>query len=182
VFFFTTDIILSILPLFIIRNIQRPLREKIVISLLMSLGFLCAVAVIPKLISLHDFGVNKDFTWTTAEVAMWSMVEVSLGIMVACIPALKRVFERTLKRFGLKSSDEGSSKRTRTHYGDDTGHIALHSGLSSRAYAEQTETRKSWMKAAGGTDNGKGSDLAKFAHSTDIVLVVDVEQKECRSV
>jgi hypothetical protein len=105
-----TDIVFSILPIFILRQLNRPLRDKITIGFLMGLGLLCAAAGIPKLISLQQYGVNRDFTWWAKDITMWSDIEVFTGIVAACLPSLKSVLEETMRRFGLLSTETGSRR------------------------------------------------------------------------
>lgn len=109
--FLLTDAIFATLPIFFISKIRRPTREKIVLCCLMALGLICTAAVVPKLIALSDYASMSDFTYASAGMMLWSQIEVSIGIIGACIPVLKPLFERALRRVGLMSSS-GTSRVT----------------------------------------------------------------------
>jgi hypothetical protein len=85
---------------------NRPLREKAVVGILMTLGIFCACGSIPKLVKLRNYATDIDATWQLGTVFMWAMVELFVGIIVASIPALKSTFESTLTRFGLLSIEK----------------------------------------------------------------------------
>jgi rhodopsin domain-containing protein len=102
--FLFTDAIFAAIPLFFIRKLNIPLREKIVLGVLMALGLFCTTATIPKLLSMGQYASNPDYSWFGADLLMWSMIEVYIGIIAACIPTLRRLFESILRNYGLLSS------------------------------------------------------------------------------
>lgn len=101
-----TDLILSLLALFLIKTVlvHRPLREKVVLCILMALGIFCACGAIPKLTTLRSYATEIDVTWMLGNVFMWAQVELYVGITVACVPALRSAFENTLRWLGLLST------------------------------------------------------------------------------
>jgi hypothetical protein len=130
--YLATDIVFSFLPILFIRKIRRPMREKLVLGLLMALGLLCSAAVIPKLISLRAFGSNPDFTYNSQGVVVWSALEMYLGIIAVCIPVLRNHFEAGLRRLGFSvtgttlGNNNISSKRNRhsTGYWEQQAELA----------------------------------------------------------
>jgi hypothetical protein len=103
--FFATDVLLALLFVHIIRQTRRPLREKIVVCLLICLGLLCAAAIIPKVVLIAKNGNSiADYTYEAADIYFWTTVEVYWGIIGVSMPALKSEFEVMLKKFGLLSS------------------------------------------------------------------------------
>ncbi|KAF1817227.1 hypothetical protein P152DRAFT_426905 [Eremomyces bilateralis CBS 781.70] len=106
--FMVSDILLSLLPIFVIGKIQRSRGERAVICLLMALGLLCSAAIVPKLITLQHYGMSLDFTWFSAELLTWSMVELLLGITTTCMPTLKSVGEKYMRKLGLLATKGGA--------------------------------------------------------------------------
>jgi hypothetical protein len=96
-----TDFFFSLIPITFIVKIQVPLREKVVLSLLMSLGILASIASILKVTLGHHLTTSRDPTWDSVPVVMWVFAEEYLGIIAACVPCLKALFERLLRRLGV---------------------------------------------------------------------------------
>jgi hypothetical protein len=108
--FLVGDLILSCIPVCIIYKLSISLQEKLIICFLMCLGILATCAVIPKYISIYRLSLNEDLTWQVADVDMWSMLELSLGIITASVPTLKSLFEGVV----VKTTSRWTSSSTST--------------------------------------------------------------------
>ena len=97
----TIDIICSLLPTVIILRTRFERRDKIVLSMLMALGLLASISNIPKFISLSRWSSLADLTWASADVCMFNLFELCLGVIAICIPSLKSVFEHIIRQYGL---------------------------------------------------------------------------------
>jgi hypothetical protein len=84
----------------------------VVICFLMALGFLATAATIPKMVSVAKYGFHGDTTYRASDALLWSLLEVNLGIIAACVPTLRGPFERGLKSWGLINSCQSESKPT----------------------------------------------------------------------
>ena len=93
------DIVFSLVPLTFLRKIQQPLRDKITISILFGLGLVASVASIMKAIAILSFGKTSDPPAEGINIALWSLVEEQVGVIVACLPCLKSLLQRILIRF-----------------------------------------------------------------------------------
>jgi hypothetical protein len=111
--FIGSDILFAILPIVFIYKIQRPLREKIIIAVLMGLGLVASGAATAKVILLARLPTSTDPTSVGADTLIWTTLEESIGMMAACISMLKSLFERALKRFGLVSTADGYGTRSK---------------------------------------------------------------------
>jgi rhodopsin domain-containing protein len=69
--------------------------------MLMGLGLLCACAVIPKIFSLRKLNKSPDNTWVEIDLVLWSLLETYIGIITACLPTLKSLFETMLRKMGM---------------------------------------------------------------------------------
>jgi hypothetical protein len=116
--FILTDIIYTLLPMTIILKLHRPRRERIVISFLMALGFLATFATIPKIIRASTYGFRTDPTYLSSDVLLWSLVEVHVGIIAACVPTLRSVFEAGLRSVGLLGSCTQEVEMKSVEFGD----------------------------------------------------------------
>jgi hypothetical protein len=122
-----TDIIFALLPYNFLRNLQRPLRERIIIACLMGLGLFTAVASTIKMVAAINFGKSQDLNKESIELGTWSCVEGLIGLIAACIPCLRSPFQRALEFLGLVTTHNrttyghgyadmyGQSKKKTTH-------------------------------------------------------------------
>jgi hypothetical protein len=102
-----------LLPLTFIYMIQRSLREKIILAILMSLGLVASGAAIAKVVTLSRLPTATDPTWAGADAFIWANLEESIGMIAACIPMLKPLFERVLERCGLAGTAGGCAARSK---------------------------------------------------------------------
>jgi hypothetical protein len=101
-----TDVILSLLPLTFVLSLNRPLRERIAIVLLMGLGLLVLGPCIVKDVVIQTYDPSNISSGIN--IALWSNIEGQLGIIAACIPCLKALFHGFLGRLGLVSESTNS--------------------------------------------------------------------------
>ena len=101
-----TDVIFSLLPVFLLWDIQRPPLEKLFVCFLMGLGLIASSASIVKIIKIRNFGSTNDLLAEGEKVAMWTILEEQLGLIAACMPYLKAQLQRLLTRFGFITSLE----------------------------------------------------------------------------
>ncbi|KAJ5274998.1 hypothetical protein N7497_005609 [Penicillium chrysogenum] len=103
-----SDFAVWLMPIPRVWNIQLPKPQKIALSLIFALGlFDCAAAMARLLLSMLVLG-EYDSTWLYAKGYMWSIIEVSTGIVCTCLPTmrvlLKTAFGGTFARiFGMSS-------------------------------------------------------------------------------
>ncbi|KAF2453666.1 hypothetical protein BDY21DRAFT_292640, partial [Lineolata rhizophorae] len=85
----STDFSLVILPLFGLRRLQLPRRQKIVLMAILTLGGFAGVTSILRLYSLYIISRTQDMSWDNTDPAVWSNVELNIGIMCASLPTLR---------------------------------------------------------------------------------------------
>lgn len=104
-----TDLVIIVLPVPVISKLQLPLRSKIALCGVFAVGILYVLPA-PS-ISLHKTNPNSrstcitsilrittldiatshlDTTWNSIGSSMWTVIESNLGIICACLPALRR--------------------------------------------------------------------------------------------
>ena len=102
-----TDLMLCLLPLPLFWKIQLPRKEKIIVCGLFLVGLFASVASILRITELKNL-LSKDITAEAVPVVNWSVVEVGVGIICACVPSLKPLFKMWVPR--LFSSAQQSEK------------------------------------------------------------------------
>lgn len=96
-----TDWIFALLPINFLRKVQRPLRERAVIGLLMSLGVFAGVASIIKIKQILAISHSGDIYADILVIQMWCSIELLTGFIVSCVPCLRGPSQRALEHFGI---------------------------------------------------------------------------------
>ncbi|KAK4149390.1 hypothetical protein C8A00DRAFT_18909, partial [Chaetomidium leptoderma] len=154
-----TDVALSLAPISFIVNIQRPMREKVALGFVMGLGIFASSASIAKTFMIGSYGKTGDTLMDTVGLTTWSMVEAQLAIIAACIPTLKRLFEKILRQWGLMSSQQSAS-RSRNGY-------EKHEDGTTRRRGYTLETHK--LSTMRSQRDAKGSSAATTHADTDSI-------------
>lgn len=112
-----TDVALLFLPMPILTGMRLPRKQKIILVVTFSFGAFVAVVDVIRIAYLQNATLSRltaaqdnrhssgrvvednDFSWYASLSFMWSAVEVSLGIICACVPSLKPLFLRFMPRF-----------------------------------------------------------------------------------
>jgi hypothetical protein len=108
--FIFNDLVCALLPLSFINKIHRPLREKVVLVLLMGSGLFASACAIIKIWRISHVPI-KDPTYDSIILGVWAHLEQIVGIIVACVPCLKALFETVMLRLGLSTQASVSSYR-----------------------------------------------------------------------
>lgn len=126
-----TDIVILLLPMPILKGMRLPRRQKWILYITFGFGIFVAVVDVVRISYLQNAAVTRandviqgqgssnqrqneqksDFSWYAAYTFMWSAIEVNLGIMVACVPALKPLVSRFMPQLILDKVGSKSGKR-----------------------------------------------------------------------
>ncbi|CAI0643224.1 unnamed protein product [Colletotrichum noveboracense] len=91
-----TDVCFATLPIPIIWVLQMKLRTRIYLIVVLSLGYFAVVMGIIKAVYQIAQPGNKDGTFYQS-VQFWGFLQLNLGIIAACAPALKPLVGKALK-------------------------------------------------------------------------------------
>ncbi|KAH8645969.1 hypothetical protein BGZ60DRAFT_465291 [Tricladium varicosporioides] len=103
VFNILLDICVLILPIKILRHIQRPTRDKIVLFAVFSFGALACIASMIRLYTIRVFTSSKDKFYDGTPINIWSMIEINVAIICASVPALKPLFSKSVRERTMNS-------------------------------------------------------------------------------
>ena len=110
-FHIVTDVIIALLPATFLKKLQIPLRERIVIGILMGLGIFASAASIVKAVEAGQLGKTGDYNQEVITIGTWSCIEEQVAFIAACIPCLRKPFHSLLRRFGVVSSGAVTSNK-----------------------------------------------------------------------
>jgi fucose permease len=121
-----TDLALLLLPMPIITAMRLPMKQKIILVVTFSAGLFVAVVDVVRISYLQDASEARlsaiqrlngqttaitaemiDSSWFLSYTYLWTAIEVHVGIMCACVPALKPLVARFLPAM-LKDPGETS--------------------------------------------------------------------------
>ncbi|KAL2008122.1 hypothetical protein VTN00DRAFT_8104 [Thermoascus crustaceus] len=108
------DVIIILLPIPVLLKLQLYTRQKAVLIGLFCLGFFVTVIQIIRIFTIKNL---KSYTNSEA-IVIWSIVEISLGVIIPCIPTygpLFRSFSQAYSSYRYGRSRE-ESKNTNTGF------------------------------------------------------------------
>ncbi|KAH7119417.1 hypothetical protein B0J13DRAFT_513402 [Dactylonectria estremocensis] len=109
-----TDVAIFCLPLPMIRSLQLPRKQKIMLFVIFCLGFFTCIISIIRIQTLKIAASTEDPNWDNVDAAIWSFLELNIAIIATCLPTLRPIFSKMMPR--LFGSSLGRSQR-RSGYG-----------------------------------------------------------------
>ncbi|KAH8660200.1 putative integral membrane protein [Xylariales sp. PMI_506] len=85
------DIWMLILPISELRGLKMHWSKKLGVALMFCLGTFVTVVSIIRLSALVQFRGSSNLTWDYCDVSLWSSVEITMGIICACLPSMRVV-------------------------------------------------------------------------------------------
>ncbi|KAH7157929.1 hypothetical protein B0J13DRAFT_650714 [Dactylonectria estremocensis] len=111
------DICILIMPLHELYNLQVRGRQKLQLFVMFSLGIIVTVFSVIRLPFLVNLGKTSNPTWEYVEVTIWSIWETELGMVCACLPAIRHLLKNVWPEAMRTIATMMSSGRTK-----DTGY------------------------------------------------------------
>lgn len=117
-----TDLAIFFLPMPILTKMRLPRKQKIILVVTFSFGFFVAIVDVIRIAYLQDAATsrqlalqmlhlqdsnNGDLTWYASLSFMWSVIEVNVSIMCACVPSLKPLVSRLIPKL-IRDTDASS--------------------------------------------------------------------------
>ncbi|EAW13620.1 putative plasma membrane protein Pth11-like [Aspergillus clavatus NRRL 1] len=113
-----SDLVLIALPIPVVIKLQLPHKSKIALCGIFAVGIFTCITSILRITTLNLATNHLDTTWNSIGSSMWTVIESNLGIICACLPALRRplsfLFPRFFSRLNKSSvapASRGNSSR-----------------------------------------------------------------------
>ncbi|KAK0508429.1 hypothetical protein JMJ35_009513 [Cladonia borealis] len=87
-----SDIFILILPISWAWKLQMAWKRKVEVTLIFGTGIIATVASIMRFVTNFRWGKEPDITWYANYESIWTLIEISVGIVCGCLPALPRAF------------------------------------------------------------------------------------------
>jgi hypothetical protein len=136
-------IIILLLPIPCISSLKIGRGKKFSLFVMFSLGTFALATSLVRVRFLSGFGSTKDITWDNSDVEIWSVIELVVAFVCACLPALRPLLVRyvpimfsagrSMYAAGSQPINGGRSKGSITvasafsisHSRGGTGHVKL---------------------------------------------------------
>ncbi|RAL11712.1 uncharacterized protein BO97DRAFT_391819 [Aspergillus homomorphus CBS 101889] len=150
-----TDLVILFLPLPQVWKLQLRMSEKVALTIAFGLGFFVVFASAYRFTVLFSY-TAADSSYTLAPTVGWTAIEMSAGIVSACLPTVRPALQLAARKLGIQAVMPAIFR--------STGHSANH--LSSKSEATQLASRL----GAGdiplsGTGSGGASSRPVVRHS-----------------
>ncbi|KAK1777768.1 hypothetical protein QBC45DRAFT_182195 [Copromyces sp. CBS 386.78] len=109
VFNIVTDLVYALLPAWIVYHLQIELKTRIALMTLMGMGCLASCAVIARMPYFHQQIKSPNSITLTANVAIWSSVELCLAITAGSLATLRPLITNIGRKLGFASATSGSA-------------------------------------------------------------------------
>lgn len=104
---FISDFFIFVLPLPMVWRLKLSRKEKLGVTLVFMSGAIAFVAAIVRYgLLLHRFQAT-DKTWYDGKNLIWMVLEVNIGLICSCTPALKPYFNHLASKGFFKSAPGG---------------------------------------------------------------------------
>ncbi|THZ29490.1 hypothetical protein D6C89_01993 [Aureobasidium pullulans] len=109
-----TDLMILALPIPIVWRLSLELRQKIILSVVFTLGSISCVISLVRLLSIITWirVGDADITYTLQSIVVWSEIELSACIICANAPCLRPFFTTHLPFLSLSAHTNHSSSKT----------------------------------------------------------------------
>ncbi|KAL2163943.1 hypothetical protein VTH06DRAFT_3156 [Thermothelomyces fergusii] len=135
-----TDVIILALPIQQVWKLQLRRPEKVGVTIAFCLGFFVVFASAYRFSVLFTY-TNTDPTYSLAPTVGWTAIEMSAGIVSACLPTIGPVVSLCAGKLGIKHIFLSSRSRSRSNnHGASAGLSGKHKTPSSSLAAATTKT------------------------------------------
>ncbi|KAF1969998.1 hypothetical protein BU23DRAFT_557171 [Bimuria novae-zelandiae CBS 107.79] len=106
-----TDVVYVVAPIVYLSKVQLPKRTQWGLRVVFLLSLIAMLCSIFKTVELKNINGTMDPTWTSADLSIWSGAELQVGIFIASLPPLHKVFDDLFRKYmpGLSNSGHKST-------------------------------------------------------------------------
>ncbi|KAF7179312.1 hypothetical protein CNMCM7691_008245 [Aspergillus felis] len=98
-----TDLVILVLPMPQVWKLQLRLSEKLALTFAFSLGFFVVFASAYRFSVLFSY-TSADSSYTLAPTVGWTAIEMSAGIVSACLPTLRPALQAIVRILGIRGA------------------------------------------------------------------------------
>jgi hypothetical protein len=153
-----SDFAILTLPMPVIKSLQLPQRQKVMLIAVFCLGFFpCAVSIY-RVKTLRTAIDTLDPMYDNVDAATWSFLELTTGVLAACLPTLRPIFIAAMPGlFGASGHRNLNRTGQSTHgYGQNTAKQYASQNSSSHGSGKQFRIKElEFDSNRGGSSSGE---------------------------
>ncbi|KAL6408605.1 integral membrane protein PTH11 [Ilyonectria robusta] len=88
------DLWMLAIPLWYVRRLNMHWKKKLGVTIMFIVGTFVTVVSIIRLQSIINFGSSVNATYDQLYISVWSTIEINVGIMCTCMPAIRMMLVR----------------------------------------------------------------------------------------
>ncbi|ETS88252.1 hypothetical protein PFICI_02080 [Pestalotiopsis fici W106-1] len=147
------DILVFLLPIPQLWALQMSLKRKLGVILMFTVGLFVTICSIIRLQTIMEFGNSADPTYDYSALAVWSLVEIDVGVICASLPGVAALLRRVFPRlFTTRGSSDPSAQKEST--GNSGG-----SDFRKQGFARMHERRNNISKTVSITVDSKSDEF-----------------------
>ncbi|KAJ6263710.1 hypothetical protein Dda_2280 [Drechslerella dactyloides] len=167
-----TDILVLLLPVPIVWTLQMPMRQKLMLVGVFTLGIIAPLSAILRLIYIQRATMSWDASWWCFELWIYTSLETHVAIVCASIPSLKPLAIKIFPRFAgsqgytnsapMEINSFGGSGMRHTHFGGSSSNLSkaeraarvmsIYPLTSIGGKSERGESQESIVPSGSGSD------------------------------
>ncbi|POS86267.1 hypothetical protein EPUL_001221, partial [Erysiphe pulchra] len=117
------DLVIIFLPLPQLIRLQVRTAQKIALIFMFSIGSFACITSIVRLKYLSTFENSTDLTWENTDILVWSILEIEVTVICACLPTLRPLFVEIIP--GAFRTIKTGSSNSRINSSDSTSKAVL---------------------------------------------------------
>ncbi|KAH6715560.1 hypothetical protein BKA61DRAFT_575001 [Leptodontidium sp. MPI-SDFR-AT-0119] len=134
------DIMILSMPIPTLMGLNLGMRKKANLMVMFGVGSFVVVASVVRLPSLMKMGNSSDPSFDQAPVAFWTYLEISIGIICACLPACRSLIGFYFPHLQMSLNNTSSN-------GHETPNYANTTSLNTKKYfSKKRATRESFLE------------------------------------
>ncbi|KAF2226021.1 CFEM domain-containing protein [Elsinoe ampelina] len=106
------DLWILAIPMWEIRQLKMHWKKKIGVAVMFGVGTFVTVVSVIRLQTLVEFAKSANATWEFTAVSIWSTIEITVGIICACLPTVRLLVVKLWPRLA------GTTIKSKTTYGE----------------------------------------------------------------
>ncbi|KAH7393460.1 hypothetical protein BKA64DRAFT_755623 [Cadophora sp. MPI-SDFR-AT-0126] len=156
----THDILILCMPIPTLWSLNLGLQKKINLMVMFGVGSFVIVASVIRLPSLMKMGASSDPSFDQAPVAFWTNLEVSVGIICACLPACRSLIGFYFPRLQMSLNNTSSNDRNTPGYTNPTS-----SKNTNEYFSKKRAARDSFLELDDRSGTGSQEELKSSSNS-----------------
>ncbi|KXJ88093.1 hypothetical protein Micbo1qcDRAFT_112830, partial [Microdochium bolleyi] len=89
-----SDLLIIAMPIQMTIRLNMPIRQKVTVGALLTLGSLCVIFPIIRTSFIQQFLTDPDVTWRQGDVSMWAILETNFGVICNSLAMLQPFVRR----------------------------------------------------------------------------------------